>query len=750
MALTPGTRLGPYEITAKIGEGGMGEVYRATDTKLKREVAVKVLPAALAADPERLARFQREAEVLASLNHPNIAAIHGLEEFEGTKALVMELVEGPTLAEVIEEQPVPIDRILQVAQELSDALCAAHKEGIVHRDLKPANVIVSESGRVKILDFGLAKVRPAAAPDDPEAETYLATEAGAVLGTPAYMSPEQVSGLDVDHRTDIFSLGVLLYEMVTGVRPFRGRSSAELTSSILRDVPRPVFELRSTAPAELARVIGRCLEKDASVRFPTMAEVRGSLGQRAEGPTAQGPSVAVLPFRNLSADPENEFFGDGLAEEILNALTQIHGLRVAARTSAFSFKGKAIDISEIGVKLHVSAVLEGSVRRAGNRIRVSVQLVDVTNGFQLWSERYDREMADIFDVQDEIARAIVEKLAVTLAGSGSARLVKQATQNLQAYELYLRGRALLLKRGKSVAEGTDCFRRAVELDPSFAAASAGLADAHTVGGYWGMVPPADTMPKALTAARRAVELDPHLADGYCALANALMLWERDYTAAHEAFRRCLELNPHYTQGRCWYAFFDLQCVHGRLDEGVAEARHALEADPLSAYATSILGIALGVAGQTAEGIEVARLGSQRDPDALLTRWIHGLVAHWHGAFEEAVSAFNAAAAVSGRHAFALAHCAVAYADWGKVSDARAMHEEVRSLSERTYVARCTLAMSAAAVGEQDLAMDLVRQACDEREPILIAFARNFPDARRLRDDPRFADVLRRLAFPGLV
>ena len=251
-------------------------------------------------------------------------------------------------------------------------------------------------------------------------------------------------------------------------------------------------------------------------------------------------------------------------------------------------------------------------------------------------------------------------------------------------------------------------------------------------------------------ARRAVELDPSLAEGYSALAMALMLWERDYTAAHEAFRRCIALSPHYTQGRCWYAFFDLQCVHGRLDEGVAEARQALEADPLSAYATSLLGLALGVAGQTAEGIEAARLGSHRDPDALYTRWVHGMVAHWHGAFEEAVSAFSAAAAVSGRHSFALAHCAVAYADWGKVSDARAMHEEVRTLSERRYVPRITLALSAAAVGEQDLAMDLVRQACDEREPYLIIIARSLPDARRLRDDPRFADVLRRLAYPGLV
>ncbi len=537
--------------------------------------------------------------------------------------------------------------------------------------------------------------------------------------------------------------------MATGLRPFRGRSSGELASAILRDTPRPVSEVRSAVPSDLARVIARCLEKDASARFATMADVHKALRSGpARVPTAeQGPSVAVLPFQNLSADPENEFFGDGLAEEILNALTQIDGLRVAARTSSFSFKGKATEISEIAAKLRVSTVLEGSVRRAGNRIRVTVQLVDVANGFHLWSERYDRQMADIFDVQDEIARAIAEKLKVTLTASGTTRLVKQATTNVQAYELYLRGRALLLKRGRHVAEGTECLRRAVDLDPTFAAAWAGLADTYTVRGYWGMAPPGETMPQALTAARRAVALDPDLAEAQCALAMTLLLWERDYAAAEAAFRRCLELNPAYTQGRCWYAAFSLQFVRGRSTEGVAEARRALESDPLSAYATSLLAMCLGCAGQTVEGLEKARLGAERDPDSLLTQWVHGLVAHWNGAFEESIAAFKAAEAVSAGHSYTLANAAVACADWGKPAEARRLHEEVLALSARSYVPLAQLAASAAAVGEQDLALDFVRRACDEREPILIIMARLFPDSRRIREDPRFADVLRRLAFP---
>jgi tetratricopeptide (TPR) repeat protein len=390
------------------------------------------------------------------------------------------------------------------------------------------------------------------------------------------------------------------------------------------------------------------------------------------------------------------------------------------------------------------------VRKAGNRLRVTAQLVKIDDGYQIWSERYDRQMADVFDVQDEIARAIAEKLKVTLTGGESPRLVKRVTGNLQAYDLHLRGRALLLKRGKAVAEAADCFRRAVDLDPNFAAAWAGLADAYTVSGYFGTAPPAETMPKALTAARRAVQLDPGLAEGYCALAMALLLWERDYDGADDAFRRCVALNPQYTQGRCWHAMFNLQWVRGRMDEGVAEARQALAGDPLSAYAAAILALVLGTAGQTAEAIGFARVATSRDPDALLTRWIHLLVAHWHGAFEEAETAMNAAARVSDRHPFTLGHGVLMYADWGRPADARALWGEIQArVSRGEYFCCTTRAIAAAAVGEQDLALELSQQACDEREPLLILMARTFPDSQCLRDDPRFAQVLRRLSLPEL-
>jgi len=513
-----GQTLSHYRITARIGAGGMGEVYRATDTKPE-----------MASNPERRERFQREAQALAALDHPGIVSVFSVEESDGVHFLTMQLVEGESLDRLITEGGLPLQRLLEIGAELADALAAAHDKGIVHRDLKPANVMIGKTGRVKVLDFGLAKVT---APEARESSgSQLPTEAhtreGVVIGTIPFMSPEQVSGQTVDHRTDIFSLGVILFQVATGRRPFEGRSAAELASSILRDTPTPVGELRDDLPGDLGDVIRRCLEKDVRDRAQTAKDVHEELralgrgiesgeSVRAPGPAASapaaddedsGPSVAVMAFQNMSADPENEYFSDGLAEEILNALTQIEGLRVAARMSSFSFKGKAADIDEIGAKLRVANVLEGSVRRAGNRVRVTVQLVDVSNGFHLWSERYDRQMEDIFDVQDEIARAVADRLKVTLAGSQTGRLVKAPTRNMEAYELYLKGRALLFKRGRGVAEAEACFRRAVELDSVLAPAWAGLADTHAVRGFWGMAPPEETMPQALEAARRAIELD---------------------------------------------------------------------------------------------------------------------------------------------------------------------------------------------------------------------------------------------------
>jgi TolB-like protein/Flp pilus assembly protein TadD len=458
--------------------------------------------------------------------------------------------------------------------------------------------------------------------------------------------------------------------------------------------------------------------------------------------------VAVLPFQNLSADKDNEFFGDGLAEEIINALSQIEGLRVAARTSSFSFKGRSADLAEIAAKLQVSTVLDGSVRRSGNRVRVTVQLVDVGKGSPVWSERYDREMADIFDVQDEIARAIADKLKVTLAARSDERLVKQATRNVEAYELYLRGRALLLKRGRHVAEGIECLKRAVELDPEFAAAWSGLADSYTVRGYWGMAPTGDVMPKALTAARRAVRLDPDLADGWCALAMALMMWERDYEGSSAAFKRCLELNPSYIQGRCWYGLFQLQWIEGRMQEGLDEALLALKSDPLSAYATTIVAMATFSSGR-AEALTLARRAAEMDPDSLLTQWVVGLAAHRNGALDDAIAAYREAERVAAGHAYPIAWMVAAFAQAGRLADARAERARLVALAGRGHQSTALQSLAAAAVGEHEAALDLASQACDEREPLLLILQANeFPGYERVRDDPRFAEIRARMKLPG--
>ena len=710
---------------------------------------MKVLPPDVASDAERLERFQREARAVAALNHPNIVTIYSVEQDAGVHFLTMELVVGRALDQVAGSGVLPVEQVVEISTAIADALAAAHDKGVVHRDLKPANVMLTETGRVKVLDFGLAKVRPSASSlASGESPTNLATEVGTVLGTPAYMSPEQVSGYSVDHRTDIFSFGILLYEMATGVRPFQGRSPAEVSSSILRDAPRPAAELRPAVPATLSSVIGRCLEKSVVARFASMTDVSRALKTAPAAPAA-GPSIAVLPFQNLSADPENEFFGDGLAEEIINALSHIDGLRVAARTSSFSFKARGADLAEIGAKLRVSTVLDGSVRRSGNRVRVTVQLVDVANGFQLWSERYDREMADIFDVQDEIARAIAEKLKVTLAADRDERLVRQTTRNVEAYDLYLRGRALLLKRGRHVAEGIECLRRAVELDPGFAAAWSGLADSYSVRGYWGMAPPGDVMPKALTAARRAVALDPNLAEAHSALAMALLLWERDYAGSASAFQRALELNPNYTQARCWYGLFQLQWGEGRLAEGLAEARRALEFDPLSPYATTIVAMTLFGCGPTGAALDMARRAVDMDSDSLLTHWIHGLAAYAHGAFDEAIEAYRLAESVGNGHLYPVGWAAAAFAAAGRHSEARAERARILAVASRTHISNALLAVAAEAVGELDYAIDLASQACDERDALLfILQASTFPGFEKARADPRFSGIRARMRLPA--
>lgn len=480
-------------------------------------------------------------------------------------------------------------------------------------------------------------------------------------------------------------------------------------------------------------------------RFINPVEQLGNGARAPAGPAADVTvdSIAVLPFTSMSADSEDEFFADGMTEEIINALAQIEQLHVVARSSAFSFKGKHIDPRIVGEQLNVRTVLEGSVRRADNRLRITVQLVNASDGYHLWSERYDREMKDIFDIQDEIARSVAERLKITLEGGGPEHLVKTGTKNLEAYQLYAKGRVLLARRGPAAAY-RDCFNQAVSLDPNYAQAWAGLADSYTVLGYSGLVPPEASMPKAIEAARRAVTLDPSLAEAHNALAMASLMGAWDKTEAEREFLRALELNPRYVQARVWYALFYLQCSEGRLEEGAAEAKQALKSDPLSSYAHAAYGFTCGWAGRYAEALQASKRAVELDPESYLARVLFQVVLSISGQLEQAVACGDLALAMSGRHSWAMAFLAVTFADWGKPTDADAVYSEMLARARRQYVPPASLALAASAAARKDEAVHHAREAFAIRDPhCQFFFSRHIPYSARLYAYPRFREMVAR-------
>lgn len=473
------------------------------------------------------------------------------------------------------------------------------------------------------------------------------------------------------------------------------------------------------------------------------------LDEITTGRLTVSPSIAVLPFANMSTDPENEFFCDGLAEELLNALAKIESLKVAARTSSFSFKGKNVSVDEVGRALHVNSVLEGSVRKSGNRLRISVQLINATDGYHLWSERYDREMKDIFDVQDEITLAVVDALKVRLLGDAKEAVLKRHhTQDSAAYQAYLKGRALLYQRGLSIPKAIDCFTQAVSLDSEYALAWAGLADGYTTSGYSGLKPPAEVMPRALEAARRALQLDPDLAEAHNAFACATLLYDREYELSEREFRRALELNPNYTQARAWFGLFLLQWVAGREHEATEEMLRLVQIDPLSGYAHVIACFSYLCSGRLSEAIEHGKRGVELDPNSYLANWCLAVALERDAQYEAAAESDERALALSGRHTWALTTLVSIYAAWGKPDNARAVYRELEARSAREYIQPSMLAPAAAAVGEMDRAIAFAQQALDNKDPLFVLLARTWPDHDRLRVDPRFHEIVSHLGLPG--
>jgi serine/threonine protein kinase/Flp pilus assembly protein TadD len=601
-----GKTLSHFKILDKLGEGGMGAVYLAEDLGLNRQVALKVLPTEMASDPERLSRFKREAKAVAALNHPNIVTIYSVEDSDEGRFISMELVKGKSLEEMIGAQGLAVGQFFDIAVPLTDALTAAHQSGITHRDLKPANIMVPDEGRVKVLDFGLAKlhtVDPAAA--DPDLPTQALTQEGMVMGTVPYMSPEQVQSRPADHRTDIFSLGIILYEMATGERPFRGETSADLISSILRDSPRPVTKIKVDLPNHLGRIVGRCLEKEPGRRYQTALDLRGELEhlreEVAKESSNSGSSIAVLPFRNMSPDKDQDYFCEGIAEELINRLGKFQNLRVASRTSAFQFKDADSDIREIGERLNVGTVLEGSVRKAANQLRISAQLVNVEDGYRLWSDSFDRELKDVFAIQDEIAQSIVDALHVTLSPSEAKQAVQKATKvDVQAYDFYLKGRKFFYQfRQQGFEFARQMFARAIVIDPSYSRPYAGVADCCSFL-YMYFDSSEDNLQEADAASLKAVDIDPGSAEAHASRGLAVSLSQR-FDEAKVEFETALRLDPnnyeaHYLYARSLFA-------QGNLAEAAKRFEKACDVNPEDYNAPQLLAVAYAGLGREEESTE---------------------------------------------------------------------------------------------------------------------------------------------------
>jgi len=773
MPLTPGTSLGPYEILAPLGAGGMGEVYRARDPRLGRDVAIKVLPAAVSGDAERLARFEREARTVAALNHPNIVVLHSIEEDGPVRFLTMELVEGQALDTHLLPGGLPCARVLDLGIAIADALTAAHERGVVHRDLKPANVMLSREGRVKVLDFGLAKLAAADGADAAQTATLTAplSSDGVIMGTAPYMAPEQLRGEPVDARTDLFALGILLHELATGHRPFQGKSTAELSSAILRDPPPPLSNLRPDLPADLERIVRRCLEKSPRERFQTALDVLNELrlvrralengGASPAKPAASTgtASIGVLPFANRSADPADEYFSDGLADELLNVLVKIRGLHVAARASSFHFKGKGATIAEVGRALGVATVLDGSVRKAGDRVRISMQLVSVADGNHLWSESYDRTLDDIFAVQDDIAHSVVKQLRHTLLGeaddseaSGLARAEVAAARGRvpdpEAYDLYLRGRHLMTGTDDGAERAQEMFRQAIERAPTFALPYAGLGSVYVLQSWRASRDRDETVSKARAALARARELDDQLCEALVLSAQIKLFFDWDWAGAGEDLRQAIAQNP--SSDVAYREYADWLSAMGRAEEGLEAARHAQALDPLSVDATHELGWQLLSVGRLQEAVAEFRRALDLNPT-----WTWGYIkmGMTYGRMGEAENALGcvrrADELIAGATGLPLSQAWRATTELlaGDPTRARATVARLEDAAKTSFVDPAAIAGLHYALGDFDATFATLERGFTLRSPLMASLLtmRAFM-WRDIGDDPRYQSLVERMGL----